>query len=70
MSKKYDKLHGFQALTSLIHFHTAKLYGTTILVFQDGELIGNGRIREITETTITIGEYSYIIEKCSFTYLK
>jgi len=71
MTKK--KYAGFRQLTAPIHFHTAKLDGTTILAFQDGELIGSGRIAEVTDETVIIGNKDgtsehFMIENCKFTY--
>lgn len=60
---------GFRQLTTPIHFHTAKIDNDVILVFLDGELIGNGRITDVTETTVIISGEHYIIGNCTFTYL-
>ena len=66
--KQRTTRYGFRELVSPIQFHTAKLEGSTILVFQADELIGSGRIDEITETTVIIGNDHFIRENCIFTY--
>lgn len=66
--KQRTTRYGFRTLTSPIHFHTARLEGVTVLVFQDDELIGSGRIEEITESTVTIGGEYFLRENCTFTY--
>lgn len=65
MSKTY---RGFRTVTSPIQFHTAALDGTVIMAFQDGELIGSGRITEITDELVKIGGEYYIRANCTFTY--
>jgi len=62
------KYKGFRQLTSALHLHTAKLEQTHILAFQNNELIGSGRIEEITDETVKIREEYYMRDKCTFVY--
>lgn len=55
-------------LTSEIHFYTAMLDQTPIVVFIADELIGSGRIAEITENSIKIGKKRYLRDTCTFKY--
>ncbi|MCU6709334.1 hypothetical protein M6D81_11510 [Paenibacillus sp. J5C_2022] len=57
-----------RTLISPIHFHTAALDRAVILVFQDGELIGSGRISEITDSDVKIRDEYFVIENCTFQY--
>ncbi|QNK54539.1 hypothetical protein [Paenibacillus sp. PAMC21692] len=65
MSKRYA---GFRTLTSPLHFHTAAIDGTVILAFQDGELIGSGRVSDVGPETLRIGNERFIIANCTFAY--
>lgn len=62
------KYKGFRQLTAPLHFHTAALDGTVILAFQDNELIGSGRIDEITDETVKIRDEFYMRANCTFVY--
>jgi hypothetical protein len=64
------KYKGFRQLTAPVHFYTAVLDQTTILAFQDGELIGTGRIDEITEETVKIRDERFMRANCTFVYAK
>lgn len=55
-------------LTADVHFYTAMLDRTPIVVFIADELIGSGRIKEITENSVKIGERRYLRENCTFKY--
>lgn len=68
MTKKYGSYAGFRQLTSALHFHTAAIEQTPALAFQGGELIGSGRIEEITDETIKIRGEWYIRDNCTFVY--
>ncbi|MEV5028535.1 hypothetical protein [Paenibacillus sp. LPE1-1-1.1] len=61
---------GFKVLTAPVHFYTAALDQSTVLAFQDNELIGTGRIEEITEETVKIREERFMIANCTFVYAK
>lgn len=76
MTKTYA---GFRQLTSALHFYTAAVEQTPVLVFHkhNGELIGSGRIESVqkdvrhgdtTDDIIVIkGEY-YLRSNCVFAY--
>lgn len=53
-------------LTADVHFYTAMLDRTPIVVFIADELIGSGRIEEITENSVKVGEARYLRENCTF----
>lgn len=55
-------------LTADIHFYTAMLDQTPIVVFIADELIGSGKIVEITEKSIKVGKQRYLRESCTFKY--
>lgn len=55
-------------LTADIHFYTAMLDRTPIVVFIADELIGSGKIEEITENSVKVGETRYLRESCTFKY--
>ncbi|SMF91253.1 hypothetical protein SAMN05661091_5391 [Paenibacillus uliginis N3/975] len=55
-------------LTSDIHFYTAKMNQTAIVVFIADELIGSGRIEDITENCVVVGGERYPRESCTFEY--
>jgi hypothetical protein len=63
-------MNAFKPLTSAIHFHTAALDRTLILVFQAGELIGSGKIDEIRDETVKIRDEWYLRRNCTFVYAK
>ncbi|WP_169083256.1 hypothetical protein [Paenibacillus sp. PL91] len=65
--KKYA---GFRQLTASVHFHTAALDEAIVLAFQDNELIGDGRIEEITEDTVKISDEHFMRKNCTFVYAK
>ncbi|ANY67721.1 hypothetical protein BBD42_15545 [Paenibacillus sp. BIHB 4019] len=67
MTKKHK---GFRELTAPVHFHTAAIDQTAILAFQDGELIGSGRIEEVTDETVRIGDEWFMRDNCTFTYAR
>ena len=64
------KYKGFRKLTASIHFYTAALDHSTILAFQDGELIGTGCIEEITDETVKIRDEQFMRANCTFVYAK
>lgn len=55
-------------LISNIHFYTAKLDQTPIVVFAAEELVGSGKIAEITENSVKIGDERYLRAVCEFKY--
>lgn len=55
-------------LTADIHFYTAMLDQTPVAVFMEGELIGCGRIYEITDNSVRVGDSRYLRENCTFKY--
>ncbi|KKO54527.1 hypothetical protein XI25_06755 [Paenibacillus sp. DMB20] len=57
-----------KTLSSDIHLYTAKLDRSPIVVFVGGELIGAGRIEEITENSVKIGDKRYLRVSCTFKY--
>lgn len=73
MAKLNTRYLGFRKLTSDLHFHTAAVEQTTILAFQDAELIGSGPIEEIRKDDDDIivikGEY-FLKRNCTFVYAK
>lgn len=54
--------------TADIHFYTAMLDQTPIAVFISDELVGCGRIQEIAENSVKVGEARYLRESCTFKY--
>lgn len=64
------KYKGFRQMTAPVHFYTAALDQSTILAFQDNELIGSGCIVEITDETVKIREERFMIANCTFVYAK
>ncbi len=64
------KYKGFRQLTAPVHFYTAALDQSTVLAFQDNELIGTGRIDEITDETIKIRDEHFMLANCTFMYAK
>lgn len=57
-----------RTLTSEIHFYTAKIERTPVVVFVAGELVGCGKIAEITENSVIIGDERYLRAVCTFKY--
>lgn len=55
-------------LTADIYFYTAMLDRTPVAVFIADELIGCGRIQEITENSVKVGEARYLRVSCTFKY--
>jgi len=55
-------------LTSDIHFYTAQMDRSLIVVFVANELVGSGRIAEITEDSVKIGDGRYLRATCTFKY--
>lgn len=55
-------------LTADIQFHTAMLDQTPVAVFIADELIGCGRIYEITDDSVKVGDSRYLRESCTFKY--
>jgi|GEM_PF-1911935 len=55
-------------LTSDIHFYTAHMERAPIVVFAAGELVGSGRIAEITEDSVKIGDERYLRAVCTFKF--
>lgn len=64
------KYKGFRQLTAPLHFYTAVLDEAVVLAFQDNELIGSGRIDEITDETVIIRDEQFIRANCTFVYAK
>lgn len=65
-TSRYSKIK--KPLTTNIHFYTAQMDHTPIIIFIGTELIGSGMVENVTETSIKInGEY-YIKEVCTFKY--
>jgi len=70
---------GFRPITSNIALYTAMIDRAAVLVFQDGELIGSGRIDKITERVtfdditediVEIRGERFIRGACTFVYAK
>lgn len=61
--KRFMKL-----LTSPIHFHTAMLEEIPVAVFMGQEMVGSGKIVEITDFAVKIGDEFYVREACTFKY--
>lgn len=57
-----------KSLTSPIHFHTAMLDEIPVAVFMDQEMIGSGKIVEITDFAVKIGDEFYVRDACTFKY--
>lgn len=57
-------------LTADIHFYTAMLDKTPLVVFIGEELIGSGKIEEITEKSVKVGKRRYLRGNCTFKYAK
>lgn len=57
-----------KSLTADIHLYTAMLDQTPIVVFIADELIGSGKIEEITENSVKVGEARYLRKNCTFKY--
>lgn len=55
-------------LTSPIHFHTAMIEQIPVAVFTGQEMIGSGKIVEITDFAVKIGDEFYVREACTFKY--
>lgn len=55
-------------LTAEIHFYTAMLDQKPIYVFIGDELVGCGRIQEITVQSVKVGGARYFRESCTFKY--
>lgn len=57
-------------LTADIHLYTAILDQTPIAVFIAVELVGCGRIHEITENSVKVGKARYLRESCTFKFVR
>ncbi|GIO30761.1 MULTISPECIES: hypothetical protein [Paenibacillus] len=55
-------------LTSSLHLYTAMTERAPIAVFIGNELVGAGRIAEVTEESVKIGGERYMREVCTFKY--
>ncbi|WP_339323625.1 hypothetical protein [Paenibacillus sp. FSL W8-0194] len=55
-------------LTSSLHLYTAMAERVPIVVFIGNELVGAGRIAEISEDSVKIGGERYMREVCTFKY--
>lgn len=55
-------------LTSDIHFFTAQMDRSPIVVFASCELIGSGKIAEITKNSVKVGDERYLRAVCTFKY--
>lgn len=56
-------------LTSDIQLYTAQMNRTPIAVFIADVLVGSGRITEITENCVKIGDERYLRAVCTFKYV-
>lgn len=57
-------------LTADIHFYTAMLDRTPVVVFIADELIGSGRIEGVTVNSVKVGSRCYLRETCTFKYVE
>jgi hypothetical protein len=65
------KLHcGFKLLRSDIHFYTAALDGSKVLVFSGTELIGGGHITQLNDTSVHIRDKQFERQTFTFVYAK
>jgi hypothetical protein len=55
-------------LTSDLHLYTAQMDRTQVVVFIADELVGSGKIAEITENSVKIGDERYLRAVCTFKY--
>ncbi|NWL87466.1 hypothetical protein DMN77_07595 [Paenibacillus sp. 79R4] len=55
-------------LSSDIHLYTAKMEQSTIVVFIVDELVGSGKIEDITENSVRIGGEMLLRGLCTFKY--
>ncbi|RRJ62918.1 hypothetical protein EHV15_08195 [Paenibacillus oralis] len=55
-------------LTSPMHFHTAMIEQIPVAVFMGQEMVGSGKIIEITDYSVKIGDEFYVREACTFKY--
>ncbi|MCM3784331.1 hypothetical protein M3231_15210 [Neobacillus mesonae] len=55
-------------LTSDIHFYTAKMERTPIVVFIERELVGSGVIEDISEASVKIKGERFMRGVCTFKY--
>lgn len=55
-------------LTADIHFYTAMLDETPVVVFIEDELIGCGKIEEIRENSIKVGDEWFMRGVCIIKY--
>lgn len=55
-------------LTSDIHFYTARMERSPIVVFVAGELVGSGVVDDITQDSVKIGDERYLRAVCTFKY--
>lgn len=55
-------------LTADIHLYTAQMERTPVVVFVAGELVGCGKIAEITENSVKIGDDRYLRAVCEIKY--
>lgn len=51
-----------------VHFYTAQIDRTPVVVFLENELIGSGVIEDITEHSVKIKGEHYFREICIFKY--
>ncbi|MFB4325991.1 hypothetical protein RB298_27075 [Priestia sp. BR_2] len=58
-----------KSITSPIQLFTAKLDGTPIAVFIGLEMVGCGKIDEITDFIVKIGDEFYVRDACTFKYV-
>ncbi|GIP08863.1 hypothetical protein J1TS5_10330 [Paenibacillus macerans] len=57
-----------RSLISDVQFYTAQLDRVPIVVFVAGELVGSGKITEITKDSIKVGNDRYLRSACTFKY--
>ncbi|AWB46968.1 hypothetical protein DCC85_14455 [Paenibacillus sp. CAA11] len=57
-----------RTLTANLHFYTAQMEQAPVVVFAAGELVGSGKIAEITEESVKIGDERFLRAVCTFKY--
>jgi len=53
-----------KSIKSALHLHTAAIERSYIIVYRDGEPIGDGHIEHISDTLICIGGSQYDLGRC------
>lgn len=62
------KTRFMKPLTSPLNLYTAMAERLPIVVFNGDELIGAGRIDEVTDVSVKIGDERYMRGVCTFKY--